>query len=121
MTETNQPSLSAADAIRYIDEAPLIIKDGGKTVFGWKVQSPLRAAFKHLEEAIEVLDGTKGAEKQLARAHEVYGDIASEDTTMQNPKAVAREAYNKAIGVLQGQNDFDGIAKITPKLIALNG
>ncbi len=121
MTEDkNKPGITPVDAIRYIDEAPQIMEDGGKSVFGWEVRSPLYAAFKHLDEAIQVLDGVAGAENQLARAHEVYGDIASKDDTMRDPKEVARRAYNKAIAVLAKQNDFDGIAKITPKLMALD-
>ncbi len=120
MTEDkNKPGLTPADAIRYIDEAPLIIKDGGKSVFGWEVRSPLYSAFQHLDQAVEVLTGLPGAENQLARAHEVYGDIARADNTMRDPKEVARQAYQKAIDVLQAKNDYDGIAQITKKLIEL--
>ncbi len=121
MTENvTKSGISPADAIRYIDEAPLIMGDGGKRVFGWVVRSPLYAAFQRLDEAIQVLDGVAGAENQLARAHEVYGDIASKDNTMRDPKEVARREYKKAMAVLEKNNNFDGIAQITAKLMALD-
>jgi hypothetical protein len=116
---SEKPKLTPTDAIRYIDEAPKIIEDKGRSVFGWEVASPLYSAFKRLDEAVQTLEGVQGAERQLSRAHEMYGDIASKDKTMADPKEVARRAYNKAIKVLEIENDYDGIARITAKLTSL--
>lgn len=123
MTEEieTKPKLEPEVAILYIDQALTIVEDKGKSVFGWEVKDPLRSAFQRLDEASYSLDGVEGAENQLARAYEVYGDIASRDETMQNPKAVAEEAYAKAIQVLKKNKNFDAIAKITPKLVKLGG
>ncbi|OGD06973.1 hypothetical protein A2899_03110 [Candidatus Amesbacteria bacterium RIFCSPLOWO2_01_FULL_49_25] len=66
------------------------------------------------------MKGVKGAERQLARAHEVYADIARTDSVvLRNPKDAARRNYQEAISILEEQGDYDGIAKITPKLVDL--
>ena len=111
-------SHSVADAMKMVIEARSIVEDGGKKVLGWEAQYPYGAAVQRLEQAISILSQVPGAEKQLANAYVVYGDLARE-AKINGPIIVARQNYKKAQEILETVKAFDELQIVVEKEMTL--